>query len=99
MKLRKWLLNLAYMLDRTLPGLITCAQAEQFIDDYLDGRLPPQTLARFERHIRLCPPCQSYLEAYRRSVDLARLSPGEEPAVMPEDLVKAIVAVMDRGKE
>ncbi|MCK6370180.1 MAG: anti-sigma factor [Gammaproteobacteria bacterium] len=98
MKLRKWLLKLAYAMDRTLPGLITCAEAEQFIDDYLDGRLAERERTTFERHIRLCPPCQSYLDAYRRSVTLTRLSPDDASGAMPEELVQAILAARDKSQ-
>jgi predicted anti-sigma-YlaC factor YlaD len=81
-----------YLVDKTVPGLITCAEAESFIDDYLDGALPPSVHARFERHIRICKPCLSYLNAYQRTIELAKASTQDSVLPrMPEELTRAIL--------
>lgn len=100
MSLKSLFLRLEHLVLKLVPGLITCAEADQFIDDYLDGRLAPQVHKRFERHLGLCRPCRSYLEAYRRSVALARAS-GEdaEAPEMPEELRQAILAARDRARD
>jgi predicted anti-sigma-YlaC factor YlaD len=99
MNRKKLFLHLGHIAERTLPGLITCAEADRFVVDYLDSRLTPKMRARFERHIKMCAPCRAYLEAYRRSVDLAKASTTEEDAPsMPEELVQAILAARDPSR-
>lgn len=100
MTMKRLLRRLGHLIDRFVPGLITCAEADAFIDDYLDDRLPPDTRKRFERHIRLCRPCSSYLEAYRRSVALAKAGADPVPRPqMPEELVQAILAARKHERD
>ena len=93
-------LRLGHLMEKAVPGLITCAEADVFIDDYLDDRLEPKSRRRFERHINMCPPCRSYLTAYRRSVALSKSS-GEDAAApkMPKELLQAILAARDRSHD
>lgn len=95
--MKRVLLKLKYLLFKDLPGMLTCAEADAFISDYVDGQLPAAQRRIFERHMRLCRHCRAYLKAYRRTVTLARLSAVEQraPAAtrMPEELVHAILAV------
>lgn len=81
---------------RTMPLMITCRELESFIVDYLDDALPRRSRAVFELHIRLCRDCRSFLEAYRRTIDLSQAAMHEPAGApieqVPEDLVKAILA-------
>jgi anti-sigma factor RsiW len=94
--MKRALLKLEYLLFKHVPGMLTCAEADAFISDYVDGLLPAAQRRKFERHIRMCRSCRAYLKAYRRTVTLARLSAAEQrtPAAtrMPEELVHAILA-------
>lgn len=73
---------------------ITCRELIDFIASYLDGELTPDVRHEFERHLSVCPSCVAYLDSYTRTIAMgkAALTPSEEPAAVPEALVKAIRA-------
>jgi anti-sigma factor RsiW len=75
---------------------MTCRDLAEFIMAYLDGELPPGDRAEFERHLTGCPQCVHYLNSYRSTIALSKSLAGETPENVPEDLLKAILAV--RGK-
>ena len=81
-----------------MPGMITCVDFEQFIDDYLDQSLSPAEVTVFERHIKLCRECREYLAAYKRTIELGKESltsdQSEAPTIddIPADLIAAIKA-------
>jgi anti-sigma factor RsiW len=64
--------------------------------EYLDGELPAEERATFERHLAVCPDCQRYVDGYRKSVGLAQSATSHvgraEDVQVPEALVKAILA-------
>jgi anti-sigma factor RsiW len=76
--------------------MITCRELVDFLNDYLDGALPPRRRAEFERHLEACPECVSYLESYRETIRLGKRAFATDakalPADVPEELVKAILA-------
>ena len=78
-----------------LPGNLTCKEAGEFMDGYLDGTLDAETKARFEKHLGMCPLCEQYLEDYRRSITLTRDALAYDSVaaeeVLPDDLVSAIM--------
>jgi anti-sigma factor RsiW len=78
-----------------MPGMITCAEFDDFIVGYLDGTLPEKVRRLFEFHIRYCRECREYLLAYRRTVELEkaafRASEAQLPEDVPEDLIQAIL--------
>ena len=47
---------------------LSCVQVNDFILDYLEGRLPDETREKFEKHMETCPPCERYLEQYKQTV-------------------------------
>ena len=88
-RLRRWL--------NALPGMISCAEFEDFILDYLEGELPAAKRRVFEWHLKMCRECRDYLAAYRASLDLARHGMQEaekrvDLADVPEDLITAVLA-------
>lgn len=84
------------MMMSHVPGMITCAEFEEFIADYLENRLTPSEKRVFEWHLRMCRDCRSYLAAFRLATDMGRqvLASASEPVPdeVPEDLVSAILA-------
>lgn len=50
---------------------MTCREAIDVLDDYLDSALTPDVLARLEAHLSECAPCRAYLATYERTVELA----------------------------
>ncbi len=80
---------------RSMHGMITCREFEEFVLSYLDGELPARQARIFEWHLRICRECREYLAAYRRTIELgeAVLGPAHEavPEDIPEDLVRAVL--------
>lgn len=50
---------------------MTCRQAIDVLDDYLDSTLTSDVLAKLEVHLRECAPCRAYLATYERTAQLA----------------------------
>lgn len=84
------------MMLKRMHGMITCAEFETFVLDYLDNALPDRRRKIFEMHLRLCRECREYLAAYQRSMDVGQAFLGptisDLPADVPEDLIRAILA-------
>jgi anti-sigma factor RsiW len=51
-----------------LPDDMTCREVVELVSDYLEGALPPDTAARFERHLRTCDGCMRYVEQMRLTI-------------------------------
>lgn len=81
---------------RRVHSMITCAEFEAFVFDYLEGTLAAKQKRIFELHLRLCRECRDYLRAYRESVAAGKAVLSDEtdtvPEAVPEDLVQAILA-------
>lgn len=86
---------------------ITCRQLLDFIYDYLEGTLPSDQRAEFERHLTVCPSCINYLETYKQTPRIGKLalrpplveSPetaGEADEELPESLVRSILSALSR---
>ena len=80
---------------------MTCREhIDQFLCDYVNGDLPTEQRAAFEHHIACCQPCQIYLDSYRKTIAAGRACcchlRNPELAVVPDELVKAIMATMQR---
>jgi len=76
--------------DRSL----TCREANDFLAAYVAGELAGGERALFDAHLAECPDCVVFLRQYVATIDLARASCGadDEPPVLPERLVRAILA-------
>lgn len=76
-----------------LPLMMTCAEFEQFMADYLDGTLASFRRVLFEFHIRTCRECREYLAAYQQARQIAAGSfrAPMDLAQVPEDLLAAIL--------
>jgi anti-sigma factor RsiW len=86
---------------------ITCRQLLDFIYDYLEGTLPSDQRAEFERHLAVCPSCINYLETYKQTSRISKLAlrpqPDESPETasesdeeLPESLVRSILSALSR---
>lgn len=98
--LRIALRKLRALTMRTLPLMITCRELEGFMIDYLEGDLPKRQRRRFDLHLRLCPDCWRYVEAYKQTITLSQAACQDRdtplPEDMPEELVEAILAARDK---
>ena len=75
--------------------MLTCQALIEFLDDYVEARLPAVERERFEEHLALCTACVRYLKGYRGTLQVLRLVARENeqvPEDVPRELVDAIVA-------
>ena len=79
---------------------MNCREFVDFLMEYMEGDLGDEEQVAFLTHMDLCPPCVTYLETYRQTVglekDLCRDPDGPLPEDVPEELVRAILAVRSR---
>lgn len=74
---------------------LTCPEFVAFLDDYVAGRLAPQVVAAFNRHLASCPSCAAYANTYRATIRLGREAfsdSSDVPDDVPEELIAAILA-------
>ena len=60
-----------------LPHDLSCREVVELVSDYLEGRLEPADVARFEAHIVMCDGCAAYLDQMRTTIRLAGNLPQE----------------------
>jgi anti-sigma factor RsiW len=56
---------------------VVCRQVVELVTDYLEGALPSDLRAAVERHLELCPPCQTYIAQMRATAASLRDVPVE----------------------
>lgn len=72
--------RLLHQIGHRISGLPNCQDVNGFLADYLDGNLDERTKARFERHMRRCPPCAKYFDQYNETIQITReVAPVEVP--------------------
>jgi len=79
---------------------VTCREFVEFLNAYLDGDLPTDQRAEFDRHLAICPACVRYLASYQSMVGATRAALAEDggvPESAPEELVASILAAKRRG--
>jgi anti-sigma factor RsiW len=47
---------------------LSCPELVELVTEYLEGALPPAEQQRFERHLRRCANCRTYLEQMRLTI-------------------------------
>ncbi len=50
---------------------LTCREMVQLVTAYLEDELSPRDRRRFERHLRSCDGCPTYVEQMRETIRLA----------------------------
>lgn len=56
--------RIQHWLEGRFPGLMTCAEFQETLDDYLDGTLGGPARMMVDFHMRTCPACRRYVAAY-----------------------------------
>jgi anti-sigma factor RsiW len=46
---------------------VSCREAIEVLDDFIDGIMPAALAAELERHLVGCEPCRAYLATYRKA--------------------------------
>ncbi len=75
-------------LFRKRSGEIECDDVHRLASDYVDRELQEPVLAKVQRHLRFCPPCQSFLASFGKTVGLLRAMPQER---CPDGLRQGII--------
>jgi len=47
---------------------LSCQELVELVTDYLEGAMPHELRARFERHVAKCGGCSTYLEEMRQTI-------------------------------
>lgn len=81
-------------LIQKLTGAYTCERVNAFLLDYVEGRLEPTTVDRFEQHIRECPNCGRYLDQYRETISMVKEIPQPE---VPSELAERTRAFLEES--
>jgi anti-sigma factor RsiW len=72
---------------------ITCRELVEVITDFLEGALPAQERELVERHLAMCPWCETYLDQMQRTLVVAgRLREDDVPPPILDALVHAFRA-------
>ena len=77
-----------------MPLMIDCETFEDFIVDYLEGRLAAKQKFVFEMHLKIGRECREYLAVYKASMAVGRSVLKDEPLLpdeIPEDLISAVI--------
>jgi ribose 5-phosphate isomerase A len=62
---------------------MTCKETIDVLMDYLEATLSSDVNRELEQHLRACPPCQAYLNTYKKTAELAGQAGRQE---MPEEM-------------
>ncbi|HUJ40398.1 MAG TPA: zf-HC2 domain-containing protein [Candidatus Acidoferrales bacterium] len=73
-----------------------CNEFVEVVTDYLEGKLPGEDRARFEKHLELCGSCRDYLEQIRMTLAATGRLGAEELA---PKAVEELLTVFRRWKE
>jgi anti-sigma factor RsiW len=70
--------------------MLTCADIVKLVTEYTEGRLDPAERRRFEEHVSICPPCRSFLDQMRTTVELlGEVREDDVPPDMEQHLLAA----------
>lgn len=72
-----------------------CDAFYEVLSDYVDGELEAVDMAYVEEHLKLCPPCEVFLDQFRAVAVAARR---EKAAEMPDGVRDIIQSVLGRWK-
>jgi anti-sigma factor RsiW len=72
--------------------MITCRQIAELLMDFLSGELPPDLQQHIQDHLEWCPPCVTYVETYRMTIQITRRLPCEP---LPEALKQRLRAALE----
>lgn len=93
-----------HLLDRMIPDRhrkwwIECKDAFPILSEFLDKELDPGMMAKMERHVEDCPPCQNLFRSLEKTKELCQQAPKREvPKDFAEGLMETIRKQYDEAK-
>jgi predicted anti-sigma-YlaC factor YlaD len=81
--------------------MLTCKQLDEFLVDFLDGKLGFRQRLSMHMHLGLCRDCRDFLEEYRAASKLGRkvFTSDEQLEAVPEPLIQAVLANLAKGAD
>jgi len=70
---------------------VTCREFAAFIMQYVDGDLPTDVSASFDRHLSACENCRTYLTQYRATIAAGRSAFVDDDAAVPDDVPEELI--------
>jgi anti-sigma factor RsiW len=78
--------------------MMTCRELAQLLIDFVADELAGEHRALVEEHLSCCPPCVTYLETYKLTIQLTRQLPaGPMPDGLCERLMVAWTQIQTKG--
>jgi anti-sigma factor RsiW len=72
-----------------------CREISSLVTEYLEGTMPLDQRADFERHVAVCPPCRGHLRQMRV---LLRAAGGLRDEALPAELRAALLDHFERWR-
>jgi len=72
---------------------MACNELVELVTDYVEGRLPPRDVRRFESHLAICEGCRTYLDQMRETIDALGHLP--EESISPQARDRMLEAFAD----
>lgn len=69
---------------------IACIELVELVTEYLEGALPADDVARFERHLAACDECATYVQQFR---ELIRAAGRLEPEAVSQEALERLLGV------
>jgi len=77
-----------------LPYMLNCREFEEFIDDYIDGKLPSSVSRKVYLHLLACWDCKSYIRAYKRSIEMGKAFCDKLDSEVLEDVPDELISIV-----
>lgn len=74
------------------PLMISCQELDEFISDYIEGKLPATINLKFRLHLIACRDCKSYISAYKRSIEMSKALCERLDSEIPDDVPEALIS-------
>jgi anti-sigma factor RsiW len=74
-------------------GDLDCRELVELVTDYVEGALAPDERRLFEDHIGVCPPCTTYLQQMRRTIEVVGVL--REESIGPETRAALLLTFKD----
>jgi len=78
-------------LNENAPEWVTCRHSLSSLQDYLDGKLPPDEKASLDLHFRACPPCHDFVRKYVATPGLCQRALARD---VPEEVCERLAAFL-----
>ena len=77
-----------------IPYMLNCREFEEFIDDYIDGKLPSSVSRKVYLHLLACGDCRSYIRAYQRSIEMSKAFCDKLDSEVLEDVPDELISIV-----